>query len=72
MSLHVHAIVTASLPETADEVLAPRGPVPVSRSPWWAGETGRFPEPVKLGRAPTAGQVEDTRALIARPNPRND
>jgi hypothetical protein len=32
------------------EILAPKGPIPVSRSTWWAGvKTGRFPAPVKLG-----------------------
>jgi predicted DNA-binding transcriptional regulator AlpA len=45
--------------------LAPRGPIPVSKSTWWAGvKTGRFPKPVKLGPRITAWRVEDIRTLI--------
>ena len=47
-------------------VLAPRGPIPVSKSTWWAGvKSGRYPKPVKLGPRITAWRVEDIRALIA-------
>jgi prophage regulatory protein len=36
-------------------VLAPLGPIPVSRSTWWAGvKNGRYPKPVKLGPRITA------------------
>ena len=46
-------------------ILAPYGPIPVSKSTWWAGiKTGRFPKPVKLGLRITAWRVEDIRALI--------
>jgi hypothetical protein len=46
-------------------ILAPRGPLPISRSTWWAGvKTGRFPAPVKLGPRITAWRVEDIRRLI--------
>ncbi len=46
-------------------ILAPDGPIPVSKSTWWAGvKTGRFPEPVKLGPRITAWRAEDIRALI--------
>ena len=46
-------------------ILAPRGPIPVSKSTWWAGvKSGRFPKPVKLGPRITAWRVEDIRALI--------
>ena len=46
-------------------VLAPLGPIPVSKSTWWAGvKSGRFPKPVKLGPRITAWRVEDIRALI--------
>jgi prophage regulatory protein len=49
-------------------VLAPVGPIPVSKSTWWAGvKTGRFPKPVKLGPRITAWRVEDIRALIEEP-----
>jgi prophage regulatory protein len=47
-------------------ILAPRGPIPVSKSTWWAGvKSGRFPKPVKLGPRITAWRVEDVRTLIA-------
>ena len=47
-------------------ILAPDGPIPVSKSAWWAGvKSGRFPAPVKLGPRTTAWRVEDIRALIA-------
>ncbi len=46
-------------------ILAPRGPIPVGRSTWWAGvKDGRFPQPVKLGPRITVWRVEDIRALI--------
>jgi prophage regulatory protein len=48
-------------------ILAPAGPIPVSKSTWWAGiKDGRFPKPVKLGPRTTAWRVEDIRALIER------
>jgi predicted DNA-binding transcriptional regulator AlpA len=46
-------------------VLAPGGPIPVSKSTWWAGvKSGRYPAPVKLGPRITAWRVEDIRRLI--------
>ena len=49
-------------------ILAPRGPIPVSKSTWWAGvKSGRYPKPVKLGPRITAWRVEDIRNLIERP-----
>jgi predicted DNA-binding transcriptional regulator AlpA len=48
-------------------ILAPKGPIPVGKSTWWAGvKTGRFPQPVKLGPRITAWRVDDIRALIGR------
>ena len=48
-------------------ILAPGGPIPVSKSTWWAGvKSGRFPKPVKLGPRITAWRVEDIRALIEK------
>ncbi|RIA45409.1 helix-turn-helix transcriptional regulator [Dichotomicrobium thermohalophilum] len=42
--------------------------IPVSRSGWWAGvKSGRFPQPVKIGRA-TVWRAEDIRALIEQIN----
>ena len=46
-------------------ILAPHGPIPVSKSTWWAGvRAGRYPKPVKLGQRITAWRVSDIRALI--------
>ncbi|WP_324288205.1 helix-turn-helix transcriptional regulator [Hoeflea algicola] len=46
-------------------IIAPNGPIPVSKSTWWAGiKDGRFPKPVKLGPRITAWRVEDIRTLI--------
>lgn len=46
-------------------ILAPRGPIPVGKSTWWAGvKDGRYPKPVKLGPRITAWRVEDIRKLI--------
>jgi predicted DNA-binding transcriptional regulator AlpA len=46
-------------------ILYPAGPIPVSRSTWWAGvKDGRFPKPVKLGKRVTVWRVEDIRRLI--------
>ena len=48
-------------------ILAPYGPIPVSKSTWWAGvKSGRFPKPVKLGLRITAWRVQDIRALIEK------
>jgi len=47
------------------QVLYPDGPVPVSRSTWWAGvRSGRFPQPVRLGPRTTAWRVGDIRELL--------
>jgi predicted DNA-binding transcriptional regulator AlpA len=51
-------------------ILAPRGPIPVSKSTWWAGvKSGRFPKAVKLGPRITVWRIEDIHALI-RTGPR--
>jgi len=45
------------------------GPIPVSRSTWWAGvKTGRFPQPVKIGPRTTAWRVSDINNLLAQLN----
>jgi prophage regulatory protein len=59
------------LPETGfvrlSSIIGPGGPIPVSRSTWWAGvAAGRYPRPVKLAPPITAWRVEDIRALIER------
>jgi predicted DNA-binding transcriptional regulator AlpA len=46
-------------------ILAPNGPIPVSKSTWWQGiRDGRFPKPLKLGPRTTVWRVEDIRALF--------
>jgi prophage regulatory protein len=48
-------------------IIGPGGPIPVSKSTWWAGvKDGRFPRPIKLGRGITVWRVEEIRALIER------
>lgn len=47
------------------QILAPKGPIPVSKSTWWQGvKEGRFPKPQKLGPRTTVWKVEDIRALF--------
>jgi len=59
----------ASLPRGGlvrlSQILAPNGPIPVSRSSWWAGvRDGRFPPPIKLGPRTTVWRVEDILKLV--------
>lgn len=54
-------------------ILAPAGPIPVSKSTWWAGvKSGRFPKPVKLGPRTTAWRVTDINDLIDSFRPEGD
>ena len=47
------------------EILAPGGPVPISKSQWWEGvRKGRYPQPVKLGPRITAWRASDIERLI--------
>lgn len=60
------------LPQTGllrlSQVLAPNGPIPVSKSTWWLGvRTGRYPAPVKLGPRITAWRAADIRKLMNEP-----
>ena len=49
-----------------NEILAPNGPLPISKSTWWAGvKDGRFPQPVKLGDRITAWREDEIHNLIA-------
>ena len=57
------------LPQTGfvrlKQILAPAGPIPISKSTWWAGvKDGRFPKPIKLGDRVTVWRAEDIQALI--------
>lgn len=58
-----------NLPDSAlvrlKDLLAPRGPLPFSKSTLWAGcKTGRFPQPIRIGRI-TAWRVNDVRQFLA-------
>lgn len=47
------------------QILAPQGPIPVSKSTWWQGvKDGRFPQSHKLGPRTTVWKAEDIRALF--------
>lgn len=49
-----------------NQIIAPWGPIPVSKSTWWAGvKDGRFPKGIKLGGV-TVWRVEDIRALYEK------
>jgi prophage regulatory protein len=51
------------------QILAPAGPIPVSKSTWWQGvKEGRFPKAQKLGPRTTVWKVEDIRALFEGQN----
>jgi prophage regulatory protein len=48
-----------------NSIIGPKGPIPVSRSTWWAGvRSGRFPKPVKLGPRITAWRDADIQQLV--------
>lgn len=50
-------------------ILAPKGPIPVSKSTWWQGvKDGRFPKPRKLGPCTTVWTAEQIRALYETEN----
>ena len=39
--------------------------IPVSKSTWWAGiKSGRFPQPIRLGRGITMWRKEDIEAYV--------
>ena len=46
-------------------IIAPRGPICVSKSSWWAGvRSGRYPAPVRLGKRITCWRERDILALV--------
>jgi prophage regulatory protein len=50
------------------DILAPHGPLPISKSTWWAGvKSGRYPQPVKLGPRITAWRLADIMMLCREP-----
>jgi len=51
------------------QILAPIGPIPVSKSTWWNGvKEGRFPQSIKLSPNTTVWKVEEIRALFEDPD----
>ena len=52
------------------QILAPNGPIPVSKSSWWAGvKSGRFPKPNKFfGPSTTVWDVREIRELLRSAN----
>lgn len=47
------------------QILAPNGPIPVSKSTWWQGvKDGHFPKPKKLATRVTVWKAEDICALF--------
>lgn len=50
-------------------ILAPRGPIPVSKSTWWAKvKSGEFPQPVKLTSRVTCWKAQEIWSLLDRIN----
>ena len=48
-----------------NEILAPDGPIPVSKSQWWAKvRAGTYPAPVKISERVTCWKSEDILALL--------
>lgn len=49
------------------QILAPIGPIPVSKSTWWDGvKSGRFPKPKKLGPRTTVWLAVDIRNIYEK------
>jgi predicted DNA-binding transcriptional regulator AlpA len=49
------------------QILAPLGPLPISRSGFWAGvKAGRYPKPRKLSARVTVWLAEDIHALVSK------
>jgi len=46
-------------------IIAPRGPIPIGKSTWWAGvKAGRYPRPIKIGPRVTVWRAADIRDLM--------
>ncbi|TCV75917.1 AlpA family phage regulatory protein [Neorhizobium sp. S3-V5DH] len=49
------------------QILGPHGPLPISRSGFWAGvKSGKFPRPRKISARVTVWRAEDIHALLAQ------
>ena len=65
LSKHLNFPVTGFV--RLSSILSPNGPIPVSKSTWWAGvKTGRFPQPLKLGPRTTVWYARSILDLIER------
>ena len=50
-----------------NEILRPKGPLPISKSGWWDGvRSGRYPKSLKLGPRLTVWRESDIRNLVER------
>ena len=48
-------------------IIAPGGPLPISRSSWWAGvKDGRYPKSRKISARVTAWRAEDILQLLEK------
>lgn len=49
------------------QILRPHGPLPISKSGFWAGvKSGKYPPPRKISERITVWRAEDIRTLIAK------
>ncbi|TBF85338.1 AlpA family phage regulatory protein [Rhizobium leguminosarum] len=49
------------------QILGPNGPLPISRSGFWAGvKTGKFPKPRKISARVTVWRAEDILMLLQK------
>jgi len=47
------------------QITKPNGPLPISKSSWWAGvRSGRYPAAIKLGPRTTCWEAAKVRALF--------
>lgn len=52
------------------DVLAPNGPIPVSKSTWWEGvRNGRYPKPIKLSPKITVWRSDEINQLVQKGTP---
>lgn len=66
-----YSLTPAVFPKTGfvrlKQILAPSGPLPISRSGFWAGvKNGKFPKPRKVSARVTVWRAEDIHDLLAR------
>ena len=48
-----------------NQIIAPYGPIPLSKSTWWKGvKDGKFPKSTKLSANVTVWRADEIRALI--------